>query len=152
MRSRQDIERDLVAARSRLVQAQAGSQANRTVYLAACATAEADVQHLEAELAALPPVGNLPPVAQQPAPFNWRWLWVPVILWFLFASALALRQWSGSAGNTTPPVSGQPTPTPFHEVQEEEEEEPTFTSYPDCVSYWVRERGQFKEGRCDHLQ
>lgn len=29
---------------------------------------------------------------------------------------------------------------------------PTFPSYRDCVVHYVRELGQFVEGRCDHLQ
>ena len=64
MRSRQDIERDLAAARSRLTAAQAGDQTNRTAYIAACQAATREVQRFEQELANLRPdplAGLVPP-------------------------------------------------------------------------------------------
>lgn len=50
------------------------------------------------------------------------------------------------------PVPRQQSVPTHQPVLQSQEEQPEWTNYRDCVSYWVRERGQFVEGRCDHLQ
>lgn len=76
MRSRQDIERDLAAARSQLTAAEAGDRTDRAAFIAACQAATREVQRFEQELANFrpdplaglvsPPVRPVAPVATPP--------------------------------------------------------------------------------------
>lgn len=205
MRTRQEIERDLTAAKAELVAEEAipVTPANRTVRFTACQAATAKVRRFEQELrnfrpdplaalttpvrpvapaVATPPRTNPVAVAVVPivptritttrvrtprttpattpcqtptqlSSFDWRWLLVPVVLWFCFASALAISQWAGSTGSmgdATPPPAVHPAPPPatLGGVQEK----PKWDSYADCQRHYVLTLRVDPEGVCDDLK